>query len=456
MMRARTLPLLLAFLAALAWVAGSASAGDDERRPARGERAKDARSKDHVAELEPKELAFLKSRIKNWDKLEAGKKQMIARNVVRLRNMSPEQRKHFERRLRSMREKPKQWDRMRDHGGRMLVDRGLAHAARKQLGREFEARLRRSDISEHVFERSFSRTFWDKVTEAAFQDGQPVPVEALPKDLPERFTQRYAQMHAKWSAAEDPDQRKRMARALGGTYSHMLAGRLRQELARSDVQGSDAYVALVARTVRQTWPKEFAESVQDPDALLRSAENYEVRRSLFRLLRRDGKLMGEEAVLLVRLVERFVLNLPKQGEGKDGAEAGAEADALIKRVLREQFKVEAAVLETLPPRAEVQKRAAWYSNVLGRKYARMRGMRGGGPRNGKDGRKGPGGRTPAPLQRPEGLSDADWTAFQQATKAAGRPFLRTKPDGMSAEGWALIKAAFKKRMEGFARRRGGG
>lgn len=451
-MRARTLPLLLAFVAALALSLGTAYAGGDERRPPRGAAGRDAKTKDFVAELQPKELEFLASRIKDWDKLDAHKKQMIARNVVRLRNMSPEQRKHFERRLRSMRDKPKKWDRMRDHGSRMLVDRGLAHAARKQLGREFENRLRRSDISEHVFERSFSRTFWDKVTQAAFEDGRPVAVEALPEGLPERLVQSYSKMRARWAATEDADQRKRMTRALGQTYSRILAGQLRQTLARSDVKGSDAYVALVAHTVRKTWPKAFAESVQEPDALLRSAESYEVKRSLWRLLRRDGRLMNEEAVLLVRLVDRWATQASKKGE----PQADADADVLIKDVLREQFEVDAAALEAMPPRSSVQQRAAWYASVLGRKFGRMRALRGGSPW-GKDGRrgKGPGGRAPAPLKRPEGLSDADWTAFQKATQASGRPFLRNKPDDMSAEGWALLRAAIKKRMEGFVRRRGG-
>ncbi len=459
-MRLRAIPLVLALLATCALAGARAYAGDGDRRPPNGAKAKGAgqqgkQQKDYVAELQPKELEFLESRIKGWDKLDAHKKQMIARNVVRLRNMSPEQRKHFERRLKSMRGKSKRWDRMRDHGGRMLVDRGLAHAARKKLGREFEARLRRSDISEHVFERSFGRTFWGKVTQTAFADGKPVALDALPKGASERFLKRYSQMLTRWEATDDAEQRGRMLSALGHSYSQMLAGQLRHELARSDVKGSDAYVALVARKVRQTWPKEFAESLQDPDALLRSAENHEVKRSLHRLLRRDGRLMGEEALLMVRLVERWTLHLAKSKRSVS-VEAGAEADALIKRVLREQFKVEPEVLEAMPPRSEIEQRAAWYQRVFARKFGRSRGMRGpGSPWGSRDGRKGPGPRLMRALERPEGLSDEDWSAYIKAPKGAGRPFLRSKPEGVSDAGWKLIKAALKKRMEAVGRRRGG-
>lgn len=444
-MFARQVLLLLALLAAAALAAGTAYAGDGDRRPPR-----EAKSKDYVAELTKADLAFLEARIKNWNQLPAQKKQIMARNWLRIRQLDPRQRQHFEERLRRMRAKgsdrSKRWARMHEHGGRMLVDRGLAHAARRQLGHEFEMRLRRSDISDHVFERSFGRLFWDKVRQAAFKDGQPVAPDALPQGLPEGLLRGYARAYARYAAAETAEQRKSATKRLGGFYGSIMSARLRRELARSDVKGTDAYVALAARKVRQTWPQEFAASLEDPEALLRSAENYEVGRSLRRLWRRDGKLTGAEAALLVKLVERWAVH-----NRKNEAAAGADADALIKRLLRAEFRVKPELLDAMPPRTEIEKRAAWYLGVgaLQRYFGRHRGTLGGG------GPRGRGMLMRKPPARPEGVSDADWRAFGQALKAAGRPFLRAQPEGVSDEGWTLIKAAMKKRLEGFGRRRSG-
>jgi len=400
-----------------------------------------ARRADPLARLTAEERSFLRSRIKGWDKLDAGKKQRIARNVVRIRNMSPEQRKQFEERLRRMRGKEKSWGRVREYGGHMLVNRGLARAALQALGREFEGKLHRLDISSHVFETAFSRAFWGHVAEAAFQDGKPpTPASLASKGDAGPMIERYRRAYEAYGAATVEAKRAGLRRRLGYMLGYMRARRLRDDLARSDVRGTDAYLAAVARKVKQTWPAAFARSVAAPDALLRSAESEEVRRSLRRLMRRDGKLSKEEAGLVVKLVERWAA-----GNHENEAEAGAEADVLIRRILRDDLKVPAKVLDTLPPRKELQKRAAWYLRVLGR-------MRGASHRGGPGGRRAKHGL----LERPQGLSEADWAAFQRARqKAKGRPpFAGRRPEGVSEAGWALLQAAWRKRMEALRHGRG--
>ncbi len=438
----KALPLLV-LLAALAGLVGAQSAYADDGGARPG--PSDAKTKDFLAQLTDEERSFLQKRVKGWAQLPPQKQQMIARNVLRMRNMSAEQRKRFSERMERMRGKDKRWDRVRDHGARMLVDRGLAHAARKRLGRSFEGQLRRRDISDHVFERSFGRVFWDKVRQSAFIDGKPPAPDTLPAGFPERLVKRYGQMHARYAATEDADQRKRMTKALGWTYASMVSAKLRHELAKSDVKGTDGYIALAAKKVQQTWPREFAASLEDPEALVRTAENEEVKRSLRRLLRRDGKLMREEAVLVVKLVERWAAQ-----KKKDEA-AGSDADAVIQRVLREDLKLPADMVKAMPPRSEPEKRAAWYMQALRRYF----GHRGGGPRGaGMEGRKGrPGRGMGMRMAKPEGVSDEAWGHIQQAVREGMRNRRPPqKPDAVDQATWDKAMSAWKKRLEAMKER----
>jgi len=449
---------LLAFLAigAETVCAGGKGAGDGGAGPKGRRPAPHAKAVDYVAQLKSKELAFLRSKIKGWDKLDSRKKQKIARNVVRIRNMSPEQRKRFEERLRHMRGKQERWGRVRDHGGHMLVNRGLARAGLQALGREFEGKLRRLDISSHVFETAFARSFWGHVAESGFRDGKPPAPETLtagavtPGVGAGPMIERYRRAYEQYGAATDEGKRKGMRRRLGYMLGYMRARKLREDLARSDVRGTDAYLTAVAKRVKQTWPQAFAQSVKDPKALLRSAENEEVRRSLRRLIHRDGKLSRDEASLVVKLVERWAIN-----NRKGDADAGAEADAVIRRVLRADLKLPAKVVDTLPPRSAIEKRAAWYLRVFGRSHGVL--GHGASHRGASDGRPGGPGRRGKVgfFEQPAGVSEADWSAFQQARrKAGGRPSLAgERPEGVSEAGWALLQAAWRKRMKAFGRGR---
>ncbi len=469
-MRRRTLPVLLACLIALACaasIAGTAYADDGERSAKKADRKAGPRTgevQDYLAQLKPEELTFLREKVKGWDQLDLSKKQVIARNVVRIRNMPPEQRKQFEARLRHMRDKSKRWDRLRDRGSHMLISKGLAHAALQKLGRGFEGQLRRRDISSHVFEMSFGRTFWGKVAESALPEGKlPTDEQLTAMGVPEKMLARFKAMRAQFEAATKPEDKRNMRKRVGRMLGFMRANKLREELARSDIKGKDAYVAAVAHKVVQTWPAEFASSLEDREALLRNAENEEVRRSLRRLLKRDGKLLREEASLLVQLVDRWVAS-----ERKDGEAAAKDGDDVIKRVLRDRLRVPVAMVETLPPRAQAEQRATWLRRILDRFGGVGRfGRDGRNGRNGRDGKVrgkgkskgfGPGGTRRGP-RKPEGVSDAQWKDLQEAFKRWMRdkssPLV--KPDSWDQAAWDQMTEKFKRGgMKGRGRHSGDG
>src|SRR5437868_886149 len=88
------------FLAVAAvWAAAVAGAGsaraDDPAPPAQGPAAGSA-----VAKLTPEESAMLARRFPDWERKPAAEREKIATNVLRLRDLSAEQRARFFERLR--------------------------------------------------------------------------------------------------------------------------------------------------------------------------------------------------------------------------------------------------------------------------------------------------------------------------------------------------------------------
>jgi hypothetical protein len=409
-----------------------------------------AHQRDHVAQLTHAELAFLRARIKGWDKLDPSKKQRIARNVVRIRSLKPEQRRAFVAKLGRLRAHRRGGpERFHDHATVMLVNRALGGEARKLLGRRFEARLRSLDITHGAFEMAFSMTFWRQVTASLAAQGEPPAPDALPDGLAPYVRREYAQTYAEYARQRDrtpPDARKVQGerRRLWFKLAEGQGDQVRRELQQTDLKG-EAYVAAFGSRMRAQWGSAFDAALADPDALLETAERIEVRRAVRRLLARTGRPDREESALLATLLSRLAgAYAPRDGE------AASSADAALRLVLKRELHLDEAELAALPPAGKTQARAAWLAQVL---RARL-GLRISAGRGRHDVR-----RRPLLGTRPQGVSEADWTIFKRAVArrlgAGGRPpALDAKPEGMSEEGWARIRAAVAKRWK--ARQRGGG
>lgn len=407
---------------------------------------------DFVRQLSKSEAAFLRKKFANWDAMSVEKRQRIAQNIVRLRTMTPEERKRLEDhigRLKQRGSKGRGRGRTHDHATRVLIGRALVRESRRVLGHEFERQLRKRDISEHAFEVSLGHAFWRKLSEQRRAAGEPVNPEALPADFPTRWRDHYAKAHGAYVALPaDAKERAGHARRLHFKLAMHEGEKFRQKVRAMDLKG-DAQLDGIAAAMREQWPEALEQTFADRDALLASAEKYELRRAVQRLLRRTEKLEKEEAAVLASLLNRLAVHHRKKPAD---AESRAASDAMLKAVLQRELKVPAEALADLPPASEPEKRMAFFAGLAAR--ARLHGFggpksrghhRGGrGPMDGRSGR-----RTPGRMEQPEGVSDADWAIYTKARNAAWeakdfealRRLHGVKPDAMSAAGFeAIVKA----------------
>jgi len=465
-MRCLPFHLLLVFALGLALPA-MAQADDDKPAPTRGKPAK--ASRDFVSQLTPAELELVQTRVKDWPSLETAKKQRIAHNIVRMRTMTDVEKKRLGEHIKRMRNKGRARGRSRDHATRALIGKALAREARKTLGRDFERALRKHDITAHTLEVSLSSVFWRNVSDRHAAKGDPVAPDQLPADFPAHWREHYARGHQGWSkAAPESKERAGMARRLHFKLAMHQGERFRGEVRGMDLKG-DAQLDAISAAIRAKWPEAMASSLEDPDALLRAADRWELRRAVKRLLLRTERLEKEEAAVLVSLLNRLAIHHRKKDE------AGAAAsDAQLKRVLVKELRLAQTDVEGLPPASDPQARMAFLFQLL-RKYGghtmggrpggqrpggqRPGGQRPGGQRSGREGRgpseagRGAGRRMPR-MAQPEGVSDADWAIYVKVRDAAMaakdfealRALWTTKPEGMTDAGHQAVVEALKARM----------
>lgn len=445
-MRRFLLPLLLALGVTLVAVP-QARAGDGPPKPRR----------DHVAALTEAERTFVEQRIEGWADLPPEKQQRIAQNILRMRSMTDAEKRRLQDHIQRIKRRDAKGERGRgrfhDHATRALIDRALAREARRVLGRDFERTLRRRDISEHAFEKSFGWTFWRKVSERLTATGNPTAPDALPEDFPRRWRQRYTRGYDAWQALPaEAKERRGHARRLHFSLAMLQAERFRARVRAMGLSG-EAQLDAVAASLRKEFPQVLEQSLEDPEALVRAAEKLELRRAAGRILRRTEQLEKEEAAVLASLLNRLAAH-HRQDEG--GAADVAAGDALLRSVLARELRVPAAALADMPPASKPAERLAWLRGLAKRaRVPELGGARDAGHGHGRgkgDPRRGR--RGPPRLEQPEGVSDADWTIYERARDAALESkdrgallrLLREKPEGMSDEGFARIQRALKSRM----------
>ena len=443
-MTARRTVVLVALLGLVLPFARPAWAGEGDAPVAPG--AAPQADTDYVAQLTAEELGFLRTRIKDWDTLDGRKKQVIARNVLRIRNLKPEQRQAFEKKIGRLREGGPDDGRRRfhDRATMILVNRGLAEEARRALGQAFDEGMRRRDLSQEAFEMAFSMSFWRTVASGLAAGGEPPAPGALPAEAPEHQKAQYTRAHAEYAAATEAKRRAGLAQRLWFSLAMFKGEQLRRRLQQTDLKG-DAYVAAVGAAVRGEWAEAFQGALADPQALLDAVERVEVKRSLRRLIQRSGALDREESTLLVALLARLAgENLVADGD------AAGQVDAALKLVLVREFGLAPEEAAKLPAAADAAARSAFLQRFLRTRLAGQGRMLGGPPGRGDGRSDGRGRRTSPALARPDGVSDADWGLFEAAVQelrpgANGRPaFFREKPEGMSDEGYRLLREALQK------------
>ncbi|MDA1194441.1 MAG: DUF3106 domain-containing protein [Planctomycetota bacterium] len=436
---------LVAWLALGVWSARAYA--DDDEPPSRGAVSDHAATdQDSVKQLTDAEREFLASRVPGWAELEPAKQQRIARNVVRMRTMTPAEKERLAGHIAEMRNKG--GSEMRGKGGlqdsatRALIARALAREARRTLGEDFARRLQQRDVSDQAFENTFSWAFWRRVNEHRSASGDPVAPEALPAGFPDRWRAHYAKEHARWIAtAESEGERSSLARRLHLKVVMFEAEDFRTRLGRTDLSG-DEYLDAIGSELRQRWPEAFASSIEKPDALIEAADQYELKRSIQRVLRRSGRLEKEEAVVLVRLLDRLAAE-HRKGDG------AAPADALLKQVLMRELGVPEAALADLPAADQTAERQEFLLE-LARRH-RLRALATAGtPSDGSSRRRPPGARRGGFGERPDDVSEADWAIWVAARKERAdgdgfRHLMQNKPEGMTDAGWEAVRASLRGR-----------
>lgn len=448
-MRRLILPALLV-LGALCVVATPLHADDDESVSTRAR-------PDFLRQLKPAELSFLKEKIRGWEQLSLEKRQRVAQNVIRMRTMTPTEKQRLEGHIKRMQSRDRQGRRGRyDHAGRALVGRALARAARKQLGRDLERTLRRRDISDHAFEVSVVGTFMRKVVERRAAAGDPPAPDRLPADFPARWREHYAEKYAEFAALPaDAKQRGAMAGRLYFKLSMVDHERLRAKVRAMDVKG-EAQLEAIADAARAQFGEAFAETLADPEALVRGAETYELRRAVGRIVRRSERLDKDEAAALVSLLNRLAVH---HRQKPADADARTASDAVLKDVLRREFKATDEELAAMPSADDAEARQAFLVRLATRRYMHGAGQRHGSKR-GSNGSRAAGRRSMPKLEQPEGVSDADWAIYSAARDKALQAKdwdalrrLRTqKPEGMSDAGYRAVLEALQARMAAWSER----
>ena len=416
---------------------------------------------DFVRQLSANELSFLRKKFDNWDAMSADKRQRIAQNVVRLRTMTPEEKKRLDDHIKRMKQRGKGRGRGRthDHATRVLIGRALVHEARRVLGRDFERELRKRDISEHAFEVSLGQGFWRKLSEQRRAAGAPVAPDALPADFPARWREHYEKAHATYaSLPAESKERAGHARRLHFKLAMHEGGKFRAKVRAMDLKG-EAQLDGIAAAIREQWPDALTQTLEDRQSLIKDAEKYELRRAVQRLLRRTEKLEKEEAAVLVSLLNRLAVHHRKKPADADGR---AESDALLKAVLQRELKVPAEALAAMPPASQPEERLAFFAGLAGRMrvhgFGGMHGRgthRGGSHPGGRGAMDGRSMRRNLPkLEKPEGVSDADWAiyktmrdaAFETQDHARLRSFWTQKPEGMTDAGYQTLVKALREHL----------
>lgn len=328
-----------------------------------------------VSRLTPAERAYLEKKFPEWSQVDPRRQEHIARNVIRLREMSEEDRKKLKERIARIR------GRARSKGGRGHSRSGGFRAI-NAIGSRLVDRLPPAAKAE--VERVDGRPSGVKMTlfhlvrgKVAATEGHDFPAEELAA-LPEAMRQKINRALAQAKDETDP----RRAAAARSKLSHMRAFQ-RIESIRKQL-GADATDAQFADAVMATWAGEV-------DAVMAEIEADPKRfgEMLERKMRHASS--PQDHARSVRWLEQVALR-----KWRRDPEARAAADKVVRRLLVDELGIKPEALADLPGYDRPRERIRAIDKLLGSVPGGARGNRGWSRGKGRDGssRRRAGGEAP--------------------------------------------------------------
>lgn len=354
--------LLLAVVAVPGY-AGDKPAGDKPAGDGPGRGA----DEDVVSKLTPGELELLKKKLPDWDGLDRHKQNRIARHVLRLREMGPVERERFKERMEQMRKgrrKPAAPDvrGRRDHRDHPSVfTAAFGQAIESMLELDWPEGLKLADERKWSRARLVGSFLRHKLMRrlGAFELEQALAddfdIKAHFKNLPESKQKRIATMIEKARAGDKPARD-----SLGRLLFHVRMRAFRGARKSGDI----------AQQVRTHWSKPYRQALDD---VRNDIAGFTVRVETPRGSR--GPVGKREWAALAWKLEEVSTRAFKQDPGLT-----KDADVLLLRILRDQLKVPAEKLESLPARGDPQRRRAFVKLFASRENHFGRG----GPRRRPD------------------------------------------------------------------------
>ena len=274
MMNSRKTPLriALAALLVLAFAASPPAYADDEEPGA-------------VSKLKAEEIAFLKKKWPEWDKLDASRKERIARGILRVRNLSPEEREKFKQRMERLHKGRKGPRGGRSHGSSIFrVADAVGTRVIDKLPPAVQVDIAKLDVRPSMVKMALFKMLRGKAAAQAGYEFSAEELQALSE--PKR-----ALLERLIAQANDPQEGKGRDAARSKLAHMRLLGRMEALRKRLGAEAEDGPVSTekFADAIMQSWapaidgvvaeigdsPKRFLESVERTSRGHMSRQDYE-------------------------------------------------------------------------------------------------------------------------------------------------------------------------------------
>lgn len=353
-----------------------------------------ARPKSAVEALLPEELAALEKRLPQpWASYSAEQQERIARGVLRLRNLTPEQRAKLERRMdealaakRAGVDLDKKFAAMRrnrsHYDASFKIGKGVGQLLRASLDDATKRKLAAlpGRLRGRHLEMMFSRLYIEQVITATEQRVLQVDVDTLPEHLREGFEAKRAKL-----GDAPPEKAARYRRHLAhivvtGQVLELLRGIERPK--RSDFDGADAdaraahraahegYFRAVGEKAKATWPAAFDATLLRIRALADDPEQLAGLLVQQATRGRDGRPRGMSGVYSLLMLDRQLRGLPSESALR------ANLDALLRGLLVEKHKLDPGEVDAALAKQGRERAKAFRELLKGQDDAR--GARPGG------------------------------------------------------------------------------
>ena len=389
-LRRSPLLALVALVACTVFVCPAARAGEDEDGP-KHDGPKQASA---LSQLEPKELAFLREKFPEWDKVDARRKEHIARNVLRLREMSPEERATLKQRMARLHGRRKG----RHGGGRRgpsifrMADAVGSHILEK-LSPAVHVELAKLDVRPSMVKMTLFQLAKSKAAAGARVTFTEEELAAVPASMRKKIEAGLAAVEA----AEPGKKRDAMQTRLRYLRLHLQMEAEQKRLASAAPDGRVSPERLTEATL-SVWSDAVEALVTEVDSKPELLAKAVQRMGRGRMAR--GQMSSQDFLRSVWALERLAV-----GKWKDDPEAQLAADRVVRRLLIDELGVDSERVAALPGydagagrRRALGKLVAGVSSRGKSSHGRAgshrsRGDWRGGERRGAE-RRGPGGSPP--------------------------------------------------------------